>query len=140
MIFLKFNVIPNGSQDNGNRETYTGVRDIPSILNCGAAGVGRWNGGNIQYSLLSPHALCTLCAVLSSLLCAVGLWAHWCWEATWANWNQGIVMGCDRITGMNKACAAHLVQTAACPCLGAEVGGGAALPQQRLHGGYFRLP
>lgn len=33
-----------------------------------------------------------------------------------------------------------LVQTAACPCLGTEVGGGAVLPQQCLHGGYFRLP
>lgn len=56
-----------------------------------------------------------------------------CWEATRANWNQGIVMGCDKSTWMSKACAVHLVQAAACPCLDAEVGSGAALPQQRLH-------
>lgn len=49
-------------------------------------------------------------------------------------------MGCDQSTQRSKACAALGAKTAACPCLGAEVGGGAVLPQQCLHGGYFRLP
>lgn len=38
----------------------------------------------------------------------------------------------NKSTRGSKACAAHLVQTAACPCLGTEVGGGAAVPAWRL--------